>query len=182
MRIIALDPGNEQTALCELVDGKPRQAFKIPNAELLGRLRAREFGRPEVFAVEMIASYGMAVGKEVFDTCLWIGRFIEAHESHGCAVRLVYRKEVKLFLCETNRANDANIRAALIDRYGPGKDKAIGKKATPGPLFGFKGDEWAALAVAVTAESDWIKGFLPAKHPDIKVLVRAPLDRGELPF
>lgn len=32
----------------------------------------------------------------------------------------------------------------------PGKEKAIGKKATPGPLYGVVGDEWAALAVAVT--------------------------------
>jgi len=48
------------------------------------------------------------------------------------------------------RAKDANIRQALIDRYGPGKDKAIGQKKTPGPLYGFKSHEWAALAVAVT--------------------------------
>ena len=47
MRIIALDPGNEQTALCELVDGKPRQAFKIPNAELLGKT-ALERGQGKV--------------------------------------------------------------------------------------------------------------------------------------
>jgi hypothetical protein len=54
-------------------------------------------------------------------------------------------------LCEFVRANDANIRAALIDRFGPGKDKAVGRKATPGPLFGLKGDEWSALAIALTA-------------------------------
>jgi hypothetical protein len=47
------------------------------------------------------------------------------------------------------KAKDANIRQALIDIYG-GNDKAIGNKKTPGPLYGIKGDLWAALAVAVT--------------------------------
>ena len=45
---------------------------------------------------------------------------------------------------------DANIRQALIDRYGPGKDRAIGRKLSPGPLYGLSGDCWSALAVAVT--------------------------------
>jgi hypothetical protein len=101
----------------------------------------------------MIASYGMPVGREVFETCLWIGRFVEAWASRGGEYRLVYRREVKLHLCESVRANDANIRAALIDRFGPGKPAAIGTKKAPGPLYGLKGDEWAALGVALTASA-----------------------------
>jgi len=58
---------------------------------------------------------------------------------------------VKLHLTQTRRAKDANIRQALIDRYGPGKALAVGLKATPGPLYGLTGDCWSALAVAVTA-------------------------------
>src|SRR3990167_6090451 len=53
-------------------------------------------------------------------------------------------------LCHDSRAKDGNIRAALIDRFGPGKDRAIGRKATPGPLFGVSSDVWSALAIAVT--------------------------------
>jgi hypothetical protein len=41
--------------------------------------------------------------------------------------------------------------AALIDRFAPGKDKPVGRKVTPGPLFGSKGDEWSAIAIALTA-------------------------------
>src|SRR5699024_5972970 len=100
----------------------------------------------ERLVVEMIASDGMPVGREVFETCLWIGRFIQA----AGGAELVYRRDVKLHLCGSARAKDANIRQALIDRFGPGREKAIGIKAQPGPLYGFKRDMWAALAVAVT--------------------------------
>lgn len=150
--ILAIDPGSEQSAWCVLQDDIPSRWKTMANADMLSEIRY--LGGSSVLpllCIEMIASYGMAVGKEVFETCLWIGRFMEAWENRGGKVRLVYRREVKLYLCETAKANDANIRAALIDRYGPGKEKAIGKKASPGPLFGLKGDEWSALAVAVTA-------------------------------
>ena len=99
-------------------------------------------------AIEMIASYGMAVGKEVFETCVWIGRFVQA--AGVDRVRLVYRKDVKLHLCGSPRAKDANIRQALIDRWG-GKAEAVGTVKRPGPLYGVKSHAWAALAVAVTA-------------------------------
>jgi hypothetical protein len=95
----------------------------------------------------MIACYGMPVGAEVFETCVWIGRFLQRWEG---PYSLVYRREVKLHLCDSARAKDANVRQALIDRFGPGKQKAIGLKASPGPLFQIKADLWAALGVAVT--------------------------------
>ena len=66
------------------------------------------------------------------------------------APSMVYRHEVKLHLCGSARAKDANVRQALIDRFGPGKELAIGRKAAPGPLYGMTGDCWAALGVAVT--------------------------------
>ena len=149
VKILAIDPGPEQSAWCDW-NGTRAASGKVPNADLLTRLRS-DYAAP-LLAIEMIASYGMPVGREVFETCLWIGKFAEAWESRGGKVRLVYRREVKLFLCESNRANDASIRAALVDRFGPGRDKAIGIKRAPGPLYGVKGDEWSALAIAVTVE------------------------------
>jgi hypothetical protein len=61
-------------------------------------------------------------------------------------VELIFRKDIKLFLCGTMRAKDANIRQALIDKIGP-----QGTKKTPGPTYGIKSHTWAALAVAVFA-------------------------------
>ena len=148
--IIAIDPGNSASAFCTLEGDRPAGFGKEANADVLIRLRREWNPAEDLLALEMIASYGMAVGREVFETCLWIGRYIEAWEARQGKYRLVYRKEVKIFHCDTVRATDSNIRAALVDRYGPGKDAAVGRKAAPGPLYGIKGDEWAALAVALT--------------------------------
>jgi len=107
-------------------------------------------------AIEMIASYGMAVGRTTFETCVWIGRFIEAmaRENHNTDNHtLVYRKDVKMTLCGSMRAKDANIRRELLDRYpetGGGKTPQIGTKPKPGPLYGVSSHAWSALAVAHT--------------------------------
>ena len=58
------------------------------------------------------------------------------------------RRAVKLALCGDSRAKDANIRQALIDRFGG--SAAVGRKAAPGPLYGITRDVWSALAIAVT--------------------------------
>jgi hypothetical protein len=99
--------------------------------------------------IEMIACYGMPVGAEVFETCIWIGRFIERWGSHAF---YIYRKDVKLHLCGQARAKDANVRQALIDRYGSSQKKAIGTKKAPGPLYGISSHVWSALGVAITLE------------------------------
>lgn len=164
MPILAIDPGTTRSAYVVFDDGLILDHGILPNGEMLDRIH--EWSEPvdhhtvaytascpsllpEVLAIEMIASYGMAVGKEVFETCVWIGRFIEAFQGDYA---MVYRKDIKLFLCGTTKAKDPNIRQALIDRYGGSKEAAVGTKHFPGPLYGIKADEWAALAVAVTFE------------------------------
>ena len=143
MRFYAIDPGYTQSAWILMDDRWPLRFGIDTNENVIELVRARE----AALVVEMIASYGMPVGREVFETCLWIGRFIEAAAGRHTKI---YRKEVKMTLCQSMRAKDANIRQALIDRYGPGKERAIGVKARPGPLYGFKADLWAALGVGVT--------------------------------
>lgn len=147
MTVLAIDPGPEQSAWV-LWDGEcVAKHAKESNALVRDRLALRFRGVHDV-VIEQIASYGMPVGAEVFETCVWTGRFWEA--AGPCvAVHLRPRRDVKLHLCGQVRAKDSNIRQALIDRFG-GKDQAIGKKATPGPLYGLRADEWQALALAVT--------------------------------
>jgi hypothetical protein len=153
--ILAIDPGPEQSAWLCLLNGQPAQWGIYDNARMLTEILVRP--RPHAtLAIEMIASYGMPVGAETFETCLWIGRFQQrwldtAKTPALSPVRLVYRRDVRMHLCDDGRkAKDAHVRQALIDRYGPGKAKAIGLKKTPGPLYGISSHVWSALAVAVT--------------------------------
>jgi hypothetical protein len=125
----------------------------MPNADMLQKVMRGLFVPGTQLAIEMIASYGMPVGREVFETCVWIGRFRQAWRDPE-AVRLVYRKDVKLHLCGSPRAKDANIWQELKDRLG-----APGTKANPGPLYGVQSHARAALAVAVTVY-DQMKGEL----------------------
>lgn len=143
MKVLAIDPGPETSGVLFWDGRKADFASQEPNADVLKLLEAPPVLDLEFIAIEMVACYGMAVGKEVFETCLWIGRFME----RACRpVRLVYRKDVKMHLCQSMRAKDANIRQSIIDRFGP-----IGTKREPGPLYGVKGHLWAALAVAIYA-------------------------------
>ena len=138
--ILALDPGTSHTAFVQFDQQRIVDHGHLPNAEIRQILIGREYDR---CACEMIASYGMAVGASTFETCVWIGRFAEVARVD---VELIFRKDIKLFLCGTMRAKDANIRQALIDLIGP-----QGTKKTPGPTYGIKSHTWAALAVAVFA-------------------------------
>lgn len=144
-QFIAIDPGPNVSAW--LVWQKDRPArFGIENNETVLR-RIDEFEMP--LAIEMVASYGMPVGKDVFETVVWIGRFIQRCKFDH---RQIYRKDVKMHLCQSMRAKDGNIRQALLDRFPPsggGKTPQVGTKAQPGPLYGIKSHLWAALAVAV---------------------------------
>ena len=150
MSLIAIDPGTHESQLIIWREGRINSNLYEDNATILGRLRRADY-EPYTWAViESVASYGMPVGAEVFDTCYWGGRMYQALIDQDIMVRLVPRMAVKTHLCHSAKAKDANIRQALIDRFG-GKDKAIGNKANPGVLYGVKSHGWAALALAVTA-------------------------------
>lgn len=143
--MLALDPGPAQTGWCLYALGRIAAVGIEPNEQVLGRLQTEWAGLRCPLAIEMVASYGMPVGREVFETCVWIGRFQQAWRDPQ-AVRMVYRQQVKLHLCGSMRAKESNIRQALIDLLGP-----PGTKAKPGRTYGVTKHAWSALAVAITA-------------------------------
>jgi hypothetical protein len=140
---MAVDPGTEQSAFV-VWNGKEVYAHAtVPNEVLLTQYIAGAANLTDILALERVESFGMAVGKETFATVFWSGRFAQAWTPKPFVE--LGRREVKLHLCGTSRATDSNIRMALLDRFGP-----VGTKSAKGLLYGLKGHEFAALAVAVT--------------------------------
>ncbi|MCF6376920.1 hypothetical protein L2K70_04830 [Nocardioides KLBMP 9356] len=151
--VLAIDPGPVESAYALIGEGcRPVRAAKVPNAQLLDDLGHMPLGLDfDHAAIEMVASYGMAVGAEVFDTCVWIGRYAETiRRRTGTDPELVKRLQVKVHHCHDSRAKDSNIAQALVDRFAPGQpNRGKGTTAQPGFFHGFKADIWQAYALAV---------------------------------
>lgn len=164
---VGIDPGPEKTAVSAVLDDVPLVGGIYENGQPVFDAVEDLIFMPGLdvanVGIEMIASYGMAVGKTVFETCVWIGRYCEMLQDvvpRNSGIKKVYRREVKLEICKSPRANDSNIRQAILDMYPPdggGKTPQVGTKSKPGPLFGISKDMWASLGVAITAQRNWDK-------------------------
>lgn len=143
--LYAIDPGPETSAIVLIKRGRVTGGLH-PNQELRDAMLG-PLTKPGHLVIEQVESFGMPVGREVFETVFWSGRFAEAWQSKGAGFSWsrIGRKEIKLTLCGNARAKDPHIRQALIDRHG---GPACIKKG--GALAGVKSHLWAALAVAET--------------------------------
>lgn len=150
MTVLAIDPGNIESAWC-LIDREtlaPVDFAKDVNESVRRVIRETP---AEAVVIERLASYGMAVGREVLETCEWVGRFTESSVFRLLPVEYVYRREVKLHICGDSRAKDSNIRRALIDRFAR-HDLKNGKGTAKNPdwFYGFTADVWQAYAAGIT--------------------------------
>lgn len=147
MIVLACDPGTTESSFVTFDGTRVLEAVEMPNTEAIDYIyetTGSTLNPVETFVVEWVESFGMSVGREVFETCFWVGRFAE-RALRNVAVKRVTRRQVKLNVCGSMKAKDANIRQALIDKLGP-----VGTKKHPGPLYGISAHKWSALAVAVT--------------------------------
>jgi len=153
MSILAIDPGTTESAYVLVGQNLRTWAFdKVPNDDLLTVLHDNVNAHTHV-AIEMIASYGMPVGANVFETCVWIGRFMETVVQRiGTEPTRITRSTVRVHHCHSTKATDATVRQALVDRFACGaRNYGKGTKSEPGWFYGFRDDIWSAYAVAVYA-------------------------------
>lgn len=148
LKLIAIDPGPTESAFVTW-DGSELGPFDIAgNEQVLQMING--FKDPDVpLVIEQVASYGMPVGADIFETVFWSGRFAQAFDGE---VFRVPRLRVKMHVCHDSRAKDSNIRQALIDRFGK-----PGTKKDPGLTYGLKKDLWAAFALAVYSYDTGLK-------------------------
>lgn len=147
--ILGIDPGSERSGYAA-IDGCAQilGSGDVENAELRKLLLRWHSTFPletssPVVAIEALQSYGMAVGKDVFETAMWIGRFSEVAESLGMIVKLYARPKVFRAVTGMAKGGDAALRRALLLRFGGDKKGE--------PLNALKGstDKRSAFAVAV---------------------------------
>lgn len=176
MRIIAIDPGTTESGWVWYDDGKVANCGVSQNAQLLKVLEDHVTtgqNRNTTLAIEMVASMGMAVGAEVFETCVWVGMFMHAW-GYPEVIR-VTRNQVKLHLCGTSAAKDPNVRQAIIDlfpRTGGGSTPQIGTKKQQGPLYRMSSHMWPALGVALTVHHQLEKKHAAARAADERPALR----------
>lgn len=144
--VLAVDPGQSVSAFVTLSGSDIINYGLRRNPDVLSIVKNEQF---DVLALEMIASYGLKVGKSVFETCVFIGELKATAEARGIPVRLVFRKDVKKHVCGTCLSKDSDVRRRMVERYGE-----AGSKSQPGPTFGMTQDVWQALALATTVSDD----------------------------
>lgn len=144
--ILGLDPGTRDSGWVLWTGDRVAYSGVQRNEDVLAMVAGWK-DRETRLATEVFQAMGMAVGAEVFETCIWIGRFVQAWHTPAEVMR-IKRTEVKVHLCGSVRAKDPNVRQALLDTIGE-----PGSKQRPGPTYGVKSHAWSALAVAVTAEA-----------------------------
>lgn len=145
MNIIAIDPGTTHSALV-MYSPEDRRILHYDYCENSVIAKMLDGSKPnDIMVIEMVANYGMPSGAEIFETCIWIGKFESAWKGRKDRI---FRATVKTHLCGTPRAKDPNVRQALLDRWG-GNLAALGTAKSPGPLKGITGDLWSALSIAV---------------------------------
>lgn len=182
MRILGIDPGPTSSGVVLACNKFQRVRVltankALPNVDLASYI---EDASPDLVVCEWVESFGLVVGKDVFWTVRWIGKFDQFCDQRGIQFKDVTRRNVKLTLCGTSTAKNKNVRQAVIDRFGgdeaiapnklgrscpqcgadPGQPcqareapiKSIhkGRTRVPGPLDKVSSHSWSALALILT--------------------------------
>tara|TARA_R110002012_G_scaffold12895_1_gene56554 strand:- start:29 stop:538 length:510 start_codon:yes stop_codon:yes gene_type:complete len=111
-----------------------------------------------------MGAIGSGVVGHMLDTAWEAGAMSEGLSLHGYVVCTMTRREVlrHLGVLSGKGSPDARVRAACIaDHETPGGPPAVGRKASPGPLYGLSSHSWQALGLVLAWLNFQTKGNEP---------------------
>lgn len=161
--LLAIDPGTTHSAYCMMRgDYSIISSAKVENDVLLRLVKEGEWQEMVIECMEARHVQNGVIGAETYDTCYWIGRYMQAAIDRGKPIHRVYRSEERKRLVPTKKNKlpphpasvgqtaDSQIRATLIRRFAKHDFKnGKGKAACKDTFYGFAADMWAACAVGV---------------------------------
>jgi hypothetical protein len=133
-RVLAIDPGNTESGWVYASIGKNALGGLVvreangaeDNWQLMKRMK--EFDPADTrLVIETLKPRGMPTAAEEMETLFWIGMFVRQWIALGGRWTFTFRSDVKLHVCDSAQAKDANVVAALKDRFG-GESVAVGGK------------------------------------------------------
>lgn len=119
--IVCFDPGNNLTGWC-VYSIENKVLFyknKEDNLEVIEKFKEffQKYNILQV-GIEYPSSYGMSVGQSLYDTCTFVGILIQISKDNNINPELVFRKSVKMFLCNSVRAKDAEVNLRVREYFG----------------------------------------------------------------
>lgn len=152
--IMGIDPGPEKSGVVIVSDDRclsPSYFGHCPNDDVL-----HKGVKPHRVIIEEVVPYyakkgSMCIGVPLLKTCEATGRFIERCDYMDIPCELLTTPTIRTRLCNSRKVGRPEVKQAIYDYYG-GKEVAVGKKNSPGPLYCLKGQPdhvWSALAVAM---------------------------------
>lgn len=161
MIVLGIDPG-PQTHGAVVYDTDARRvlwsAKAIESIDLetkVNRMHAAGL-RPFRIVIERPAAMGVigvGMAGHMLDTAWVAGRLAGVlGEVHAIKIETMTRREVlrHLGVLSGKGSSDSRVRAACIaDHETPGGPPAVGRKASPGPLYGVSSHAWQALGLVL---------------------------------
>lgn len=163
--IFAIDPGSEKSACIRYWPGSEVQEMSIvrygwlAEEDVIHLLTHLGQVSEHQGVIESIQGYHRNIGSEIIATieAVAVFRYVWKRQGGNEMVRLT-RSQVAAHLTGSARGTKANVRAALYEKFGPGRKLAVGSKKKSGPLYRMTIHELDALAVAVAWHEQNQKG------------------------
>lgn len=119
--IISYDPGNEQTGWVVALEDNSKLIYKNKDLNTICFQKTKEFTEKyNVVKVgcEYPSSYGMMTNQSLLDTCTFCGILGWYFRERNIPFELIFRKSIKMFLCGSVRAKDAEVNSRVREYLG----------------------------------------------------------------